>query len=48
MSKEQILAAAAALRQFSLDEIAAFCDEQPLRIIEVLESVEGRELARWP
>lgn len=36
MTVERVLAAAAALRRFSLDEIAAFCDEHPPAILDIL------------
>lgn len=38
MSVERVLAAAAALRRFSIDEIAAFCDEHPPAIVGILET----------
>ena len=50
MSVERVLAAAAALRRFSLDEIAAFCDEHPPAIVGILETagpaVERTDLDR--
>jgi hypothetical protein len=39
MTVERVLAAAAVLREFGLAEISAFCDEQPPRIVEILDSV---------
>lgn len=36
MSVKGVLAAAAALREFSLEEIAAFCDERPPAIVGIL------------
>ncbi|MGI9000686.1 MAG: hypothetical protein ACR2GH_03375 [Pseudonocardia sp.] len=38
MTADQVLAAAAALREFSLEEIAVFCDEQPPVIADILAS----------
>jgi hypothetical protein len=50
VSVERVLAAAAALRRFSLDEIAAFCDEHPPAIVGILETagpaVERTDLDR--
>lgn len=39
MSDERVLAAAAALRSFSLDELAACTDEQPAAIADILTAV---------
>ena len=41
MSAQRVLAAAAALREFSLEEVAAFCDEPQSVIVNVLESTAG-------
>lgn len=42
MSIEQVLAAAAALRDFTVAELAAFCDEQPPAIVAILDAASGR------
>ncbi|MGQ0778151.1 MAG: hypothetical protein ACT4NY_27690 [Pseudonocardiales bacterium] len=57
MSVERVLAAAAALRDFTVDQLAAFCDEQPPAIVAILETASGRiersggdadpSVARW-
>lgn len=39
MTEQRVLAAAAALRQFNLDEIAASCDEMPPRIVQILDAL---------
>ena len=41
MSTQRVLAAAAALREFSLEEVAVFCDEPPSVIVKVLENTAG-------
>ena len=41
MSTQRVLAAAAALREFSLEEVAVFCDEPPSVIVKVFESTAG-------
>ncbi len=41
MSVERVLAAAAALRSFTVDELAAFCDEQPPAIVAILDTASG-------
>ncbi|MFN2494640.1 MAG: hypothetical protein ABR608_01855 [Pseudonocardiaceae bacterium] len=57
MSVERVLAAAAALRDFTVDELAAFCDEQPPAIVAILDGARDRvertggdadpSVARW-
>lgn len=57
MSIERVLAAAAALRSFTVNELAAFCDEQPPAIVAILEAANNRveradddtdpSVARW-
>lgn len=57
MSVERVLAAAAALRDFTVDQLAAFCDEQPPAIVAILDGASGRversdgdadpSVARW-
>ncbi|MGH3915181.1 MAG: hypothetical protein ACRDTC_17510 [Pseudonocardiaceae bacterium] len=42
MSVERVLAAAAALRDFTVDQLSAFCDEQPPAIVDVLDAARGR------
>ncbi|MGH3910523.1 MAG: hypothetical protein ACRDRM_06790, partial [Pseudonocardiaceae bacterium] len=42
MSVERVLAAAAALRDFTVDELAAFCDEQPPAIVAILDGARNR------
>ena len=42
MSAERVLAAAAALREFTVDELAVFCDEQPPAIVAILDGARGR------
>jgi len=42
MSVERVLAAAAALRDFTVDQLAAFCDEQPPAIVAILEGARDR------
>jgi hypothetical protein len=42
MSTERVLAAAAALRTFTVDELAVFCDEQPSAIVAILGEASGR------
>ncbi len=39
MSTAQVMAAAAALRRFSLDEIASLCEEEPAEIAGILRSI---------
>jgi hypothetical protein len=39
MSVKRVLAAAAALRSFTVEELAAFCDEQPPAIVDILSTV---------
>ncbi len=41
MSAGRVLAAAAALREFSAAEIASYCDEEPSAIVEILDSTDG-------
>lgn len=41
MSTERVLAAAAALREFSAAEIAPYCDEDPDTIAGILDATEG-------
>lgn len=41
MSAERVLAAAAALRDFTVDQLAAFCDEQPPAIAAILDGASG-------
>ena len=53
MSTARVLSAAAALRHFDLDQVAAFCDEPPSVIVAVLDQASncvvrsGPEEARW-
>lgn len=57
MSVERVLAAAAALRSFTVNELAAFCDEQPPAIVPILDAAKERvertdneadpSVARW-
>jgi hypothetical protein len=51
MTEQSVFAAAAALREFGLTEISAFCDEQPPAIVEILASaapaVEPISDERW-
>jgi hypothetical protein len=51
MTSQQVLAAAAVLREFGLAEISAFCDERPPEIISILASaapaVEPSGKERW-
>ncbi|MGH3937493.1 MAG: hypothetical protein ACRDTG_02490 [Pseudonocardiaceae bacterium] len=57
MSVERVLAAAAALRDFTVDQLAAFCDEQPPAIVAILDGASDRversddaadpSVARW-
>ncbi|MGH3898147.1 MAG: hypothetical protein ACRDTA_07805 [Pseudonocardiaceae bacterium] len=42
MSVERVLAAAAALRSFTVDELAAFCDEQSPAIVAILDAAKDR------
>lgn len=41
MSVEAVLAAAAALRDFTVDELTAFCDERPPAIVAILDGARG-------
>jgi len=57
MSVERVLAAVAALRSFTVDELAAFCDERPPAIVAILDAAKDRvaridddadpSVARW-
>jgi hypothetical protein len=42
MSEHSVLAAAAALREFTVDEVAAFCAEKPQDIIRILDRATDR------
>jgi hypothetical protein len=47
MSSRRVLGAAAALREFTIDQVGVFCDEEPQDIVRILEQA-GDRLRRIP